>query len=126
MANSGTGTAANMGHMRTAIGAVNRLRGSGGWSKSYWATRDPIERAAMDQANQKIKQAQEDIGVDSETLRNTYTDEYAEEQYADAFHDVAQEQILGPRKKVDSRTAAIRQQPELGRYSPSANPGRVM
>jgi hypothetical protein len=99
MANSGTGTAANMGHMRTAIGAVNRLRGTGAWSKSYWATRDPIERAAMDQAGQRIKRGQEDIEVDSDTLRNTYTDDYAAEQYDDAFGDVAQQQILGSRKK---------------------------
>ena len=99
MANSGTGTAANMGHMRTAIGAVKRLKGTQAFAKSLSSVRAPIERAAMDQAGQMIKQGQEDIGVDSETYRNTYTDDYAAEQYDDAFHDVAQQQILGPRKK---------------------------
>lgn len=64
MANSGSGTAADMGHMRTAIGAVKRLKGTQAFAKSLETTRAPIERAAMDQANQKIKQAQEDIFVD--------------------------------------------------------------
>jgi hypothetical protein len=99
MANSGTGTAANMGHMRTAIGAVKRLKGTEAFAKSLEATRAPIEREAMNQASERIKQGQEDIEVDSDTLRNTYTDDYAAEQYDDAFHDVAQQQILGPRKK---------------------------
>ncbi len=99
MANSGSGTAANMGHMRTAIGAVKRLKGTQAFAKSLETTRAPIERAAMNKAGQMIKQGQEDIEVDSETYRNTYTDDYAAEQYDDAFHDVAQQHILGPRKK---------------------------
>jgi len=99
MANSGSGTAADMGHMRTAIGAVKRLKGTQAFAKSLEATRAPIEREAMNQAGQRIKRGQEDIEVDSDTLRNTYTDDYAAEQYDDAFHDVAQQQILGPRKK---------------------------
>jgi len=99
MADSGSGTAADMGHMRTAIGAVKRLKGTEAFAKSLEATRAPIEREAMNQAGQRIKRGQEDIEVDSDTLRNTYTDDYAAEQYDDAFHDVAQQQILGPRKK---------------------------
>ena len=126
MANSGAGTAANMGHMRTAIGAVNRLKGTQAFAKSLSSVRAPIERAAMDQAGQRIKQGQEDIFVDSDTLRNTFTDDYAAEQYDDAFHAVAQRHILGPRKKVDARTKVIRGQQPLGRNSPPPNTGRIM
>jgi hypothetical protein len=97
--NSTPGTAANMGHMRTAIGAVKRLKGTEAFAKSLEATRAPIERGAMNQASERIKRGQEDIQVDSDTLRNTYTDDYAAEQYDDAFHDVAQQRILGSRKK---------------------------
>jgi len=97
--NSTPGTAANMDHMRTAIGAVKRLKGTQAFAKSLEAIRAPIEREAMNQAGQRIKRGQEDIQVDSDTLRNTFTDDYAAEQYDDAFHDVAQQNILGPRKK---------------------------
>lgn len=99
MANSGKGTAANMGHMRSAIGAVKRLKGTEAFAKSLSSVRAPIERAAMDQAGQMIKRGQEDIFVDSNTLRNTFTDDYAAEQYDDAFDGVAQKHILGSRKK---------------------------
>jgi hypothetical protein len=103
-----SGTAANMGHMRTAIGAVKRVKGTEAFAKSLSAVRAPIEREALKQVDAEDTSREED------------------ENYFDAYFDAAQKHILGPRKNVDSRTAAIRQQPQLGRYSPSVNPGRVM
>lgn len=81
--NSTPGTAANMGHMRTAIGAVKRLKGTEAFAQSLSAVRAPIERETLH------------IADPNTSSYHKYPD-YANDD--DIYFDTAQRHILGPRK----------------------------
>ena len=123
MANSGKGNAANMGHMRTAIGAVKRLKGTEAFAKSLSSVRAPIEQESLSRAQENVYSLNS-AGMDDVKAGNLTPIE--DEELDNQIFNVSQQHILGPRKKVDPRTAAIRQQPQLKRNSPNANPGRIM
>jgi hypothetical protein len=82
--NSTPGTAANMGDMRTAVGALKRLKGTEAFAQSLSAVRAPIERK---------------IVGDRGTADYDEWSDSAKERFDDRMFDVSQEEILGRRKK---------------------------
>jgi len=78
------GTAANMGHMRTAIGAVKRLKGTEAFAKSLSSVRTPIEKETLH------------ITDPNAGSYKDYPDYYDSH---DVYFDTAQRHILNPRKK---------------------------
>lgn len=91
-----SGTAANMQSMRTALGAVKRLKGTEGFAKSLESVRAPIEREGLNRAKENVYSLRSanmgDIKGGGLTPRE-------EEEMEDQVFDVSQEQILGIRKK---------------------------
>lgn len=91
------GTAANMQSMRTALGAVKRLKGTDAFNKSLTAVKDPIEREAFDRLQNSPTPV---YGADIRDYRSGGFTERETERMDDRIFDVSQEQILGkPRKK---------------------------
>ena len=87
------GTAANMQAMRTALGAVKRLKGTEEFGKSLAAAMDEIEVDAFD----RVQKSDNPIyGVDIRDYRGgQFT-----ERMDDEIFDVSQEKILGkPRRR---------------------------
>ena len=78
------GTAANMGHMRTAIGAVKRLKGTEAFAKSLSSVRTPIEKETLH------------ITDPNAGSYKDYPDYYDSH---DVYFDTAERHILDPRKK---------------------------
>lgn len=91
------GTAANMQHMRTALGAVKRLKGTEAFTKSLKSVMDPIETQAFDAIQQSDSPA---YGADIRDYRSGDFTERETESMNDQIFKVSQQQILGkPRKK---------------------------
>lgn len=91
------GTAANMQSMRTALGALKRLKGTEEFGKSLSSVQDPIEREAL---NRVQKSDNPIYGVDIRDYRGGQFTERESERMDDQIFNVSQEQILGkPRRK---------------------------
>jgi hypothetical protein len=96
MAGSGTGTLADMGHMRTAVGAVKRLKGTEDFAKSLSSVRAPIEQESLSRAKQNLYSLH---NVNMKDVKAGDLTPREEEEMDDHVFDVSQERILGSRKK---------------------------
>jgi hypothetical protein len=96
MAGSGTGTLADMGHMRTAVGAVKRLKGTEAFAKSLSSVRAPIEQESLSRAKQNLYSLH---NVNMKDVRAGDLTPREEEEMEDQVFDVSQQRILGSRKK---------------------------
>jgi len=90
------GTAANMGHMRTAIGAVKRLRGTEAFAQSLSSVRAPIEQESLNRAKDNLYSLK---NVNMKDVRAGELTPREEEEMDDQVFDVSQQRILGSRKK---------------------------
>ena len=86
------GTAANMQSMRTAFGAVKRLKGTDAFTKSLSAVRDPIERESFERAQDSFNPF---YGADISDYRAGGLTDRENEAMEDEIFDVSQEKILG-------------------------------
>lgn len=89
------GTEANMQHMRTALGAVKRLKGTKEFGKAVSSIMRPIER----QSFERVQQSDNPIyGANISDYRAGGFDDSETERMDDAIFDVSQERILGKRR----------------------------